>query len=257
MLTLHINLVQIRVFLSILLRISIVLFMMPIFSSRTIPNTIKALAALALTTIVFLTLHQQVAPLPIEAGALLRIGIGEVIFGTILALAVLLVFAAFQFAGDIIGFQMGFGLARVADPQSGNQGAVLSTWFQLFATLLFFALNGDHILLAALVESFRAVPVGGFTLTSSTFGKLVVMSGQLFVIGIKMAAPVMIVLFLAQVGLGLVAKFAPEVNVLIASFPITILLGLLFMGLSISLWGSAMQHYLAMFLQFAQFLAGR
>lgn len=230
--------------------------MLPIFSSRAVPVTIKALAALALTTLLYFTLHQSVAPLPLGAGALLRIGLGEVIFGVILALTILLVFAAFQFAGEIVGFQMGFGFARVADPQSGNQGAVLSTWFQLFATLLFLTLNGDHILIKALVESFRAVPVGGFTLTSETFGKLISMSGQLFVIGIKIASPVMIVLFLTQVGLGLVVRFAPEVNVLMASFPITILLGLLFMGLSLSLWGNAMQHAFAMFLQFLLSLAG-
>lgn len=255
--TFHISLVEIRIFLSILLRISVIALMLPIFSSRAVPATIKALMTLALTILVYFTIHQDVLPLPLNAGALLRVGIGEIIFGAILALAILLVFAAFEFAGELISFQMGFGFAQVANPQTGNQGAIISGWLQLVAMLLFFALNGDQILLQALIESFKTVPIGGFTLSTDTFDKLVFMSGQLFVIGIKMAAPVMIVLFVTQVGMGLVARFAPEINILIASFPVTILLGFLVMGLSLSFWGDAMQHYFEMFLQFVQFLVNR
>lgn len=256
MVTFHIDLSEIGTYLSILLRISLVLFMLPIFSSRQVPQTIKALTVLALTTLLYLTLNQTIAPLPFDAGSLLRIAVGEIIFGTIIALAVLLVFAAFQLAGELISFQMGFSFAQVVDPQSGAQTTILSQWFQLFATLIFFSVNGHHIFLRAIVESFRTVPIGGFVLTSDTYQKVLFMSGQLFVIGVKIAAPVMIVLFLTQVGMGLISRLAPEVNILIVSFPVTIVLGFLFIGLSVSVWGNSIEHYFEMSFQLLQSLMG-
>jgi flagellar biosynthesis protein FliR len=244
MVALNIQASEIGIYLAILLRISIVLFMIPIFASPQVPRVIKIFIALALTGILYFVLQRTVTPLPFELAALVRITIGEVIFGTIIALSFLVIFAAFQFAGELISFQMGFGIAQVVDPQSGAQMTVFSSWFQLVAVLIFFSMNGHHLVLSGLVESFRTVPMGGFAMTQTTFTKVVLLSGRMFVIGIKMAAPIMTILFLTHVGLGLMSKFAPEINILIVSFPLTIVLGLLFLGLSITAWGNAMEHYL-------------
>jgi len=236
---------DIGIYLAILLRVSIVLFMIPIFASPQVPGVIKVFISLALTGVLYFMLKGTVSPLPFELAGLVGIAVGEIIFGTIIALSFLVIFAAFQFAGELISFQMGFGIAQVIDPQSGAQMTVFSSWFQLVAVLMFFSLNGHHLVLSGLVDSFRTVPMGGFALTQATFTKVVLLSGRLFVIGIKMAAPIMAILFLTHVGLGLMSKFAPEINILIVSFPLTIVLGLLFLGLSITAWGSAMEHYLA------------
>lgn len=250
MVTFHVNSTEIGVFLAILLRLSIVLFMLPIFSSNQVPSTIKASIVLALSTMVYFLPHESIAPLPFETFSLLWVTIGEIIFGIIMGLTILLVLGAFQFAGELISFQMGFGFAQVADPQNGAQTAVMSRWFQIVATLLFFSMNGHHVVIKALVESFRTIPIGGFTLTASTYGDIVSLSGQLFVIAIRMAAPVMIALLMTHVALGLMARFAPQLNVISASFPLTILLGFFFLALSASFWGSAMEGFLAELFQF-------
>ena len=256
MLTITIEPSEVGIFLAILLRMSIVLFMTPVFSGSQVPMNVKALIALALANILYLPLHGTVPPLPFELAAMVKIVIGEVVFGIIVALSFLIIFAAFQFAGELMSFQMGFGMAQVVDPQSGTQTTVFSGLFQLIAVLIFLSLNGHHLVLKALVQSFATIPVGGFTVTSNTLSKLVLLSGQLFVIGIKMAAPVMAILLLTHVGLGLMSKFAPEINILIVSFPLTILLGVVFLGLSISIWGNAMQQYLENLFHFLKGIMG-
>lgn len=241
---------EIGKFLAILLRIGLLFFAMPFFSGGQISRTIKVLFALVLSSLLYMVLSHVVPPLSFDAVNLVKTVVSETIFTAVMTLAILIIFAAFQLAGEVIGFQMGFGFAQVADPQTGAQVAIISRWFQLLATVIFFSVNGHHIVLMAIVESFKTVPVGGFALTSGTFAKTVYLSGQLFVIGLKMAAPMMAVFFLTQAGLGLVCRFAPEINILIVSFPLTIILGFLFIVLFTSAWETVMLNSLELLFQF-------
>lgn len=255
MITLHLNFADVAVFLAILLRLSIIVFLLPILSSAQVPNMWKAGCAIALTATLYPLLRQTVSPLSFEPADLLMVATGELIFGLIFSFSVDIVFSSFQFAGELISFEMGFGFAQTADPQSGAQSTLISMWFQLTATLLFLAMNGHHILLKSVVESFRTIPLGGFALTPEIYNKVIGYSLYLFIIAIKVAAPVMVVLLLTQVGLGLMAKFAPQFNILMTSFPLTIFLGLLFMGFSVLVWGEIMQRFLKELFQFIHVLA--
>jgi len=250
MTTLSIPSAEIGVFLAILLRVGLVLFMIPVFSSSEVPRTVKVFISIALTALLHLLLRRTVPPLPFQTAAILKIALGEIAFAAIIALSFLVIFASFQFAGELISFQMGFGFVQVVDPQSGNQITVLSRWFQLLAILLFFSMDAHHLVLKALVESFSIVPLGGFVLTTDTLGKFILLSGQIFIIGMKMAAPVMIILFLTHIAFGLVARFSPEINILIVSFPLTILLGLFALCIFIPVCGSAVQRFIAMLFRF-------
>ena len=93
------------------------------------------------------------------------------------------------------------------------------------------------MILKILVESFKTVPVGSFALNSGLFAKLLLLSGMLFILAVKLAAPVLAVLILTQIGLGLMSKFAPQINILATSFPLTITLGVFFLGLTLIFWG--------------------
>ncbi len=235
--SLNINLNEIAIFFSILLRVGIILFMLPIFSAGGIPNNIKALAVISLSLMLLPFIRQTVQPLPFAPCPLLVVVVGEVIFGIIFSLSMLIVIGAFQFAGELVSFQMGFGFAQVADPQTGAEDTILSVWAQLLALMVFFALNGHHIALRLIIESFRTVPIGGFVLDSALFGKIIIFSGLLFVLAVKLAAPIIVVLILTQLGLGLISKFAPQINILATSFPLTIALGVLFLGITVITWG--------------------
>jgi flagellar biosynthetic protein FliR len=103
--------------------------------------------------------------------------------------------------------------------------------------MVFFAINGHHFVLRILVDSFKAVPMGSFTLGPGLFSRVLLLSGMLFILAVKLAAPVLAVLILTQISFGLIAKFAPQMNVLAVSFPMTITIGMIFLGLTITVWG--------------------
>ncbi|HOV85500.1 MAG TPA: flagellar biosynthetic protein FliR [Syntrophobacteraceae bacterium] len=249
MLNLSIPSVEIRVLLAIVLRLSIVFVMLPFFGGVQVPRTIKIFAILALSAMIYFLPGTALKPLSLDPIELVRVVMGEFVFGVVLGLSLLIVFGAFQLAAEMISFQMGFGFAQAVDPQSGTQVPLVSGWFQVVAMLILLSSNGHHVILKALVESFTRVPVGGFVLGADTVQQVLGFSVQLFVLGMKIAAPVTISILLAHMGLGLINKFAPQINILVASFPVTILVGFLLLGASVSVWGIAMRDSLLRFSQ--------
>ncbi len=239
MLSLNVNIAasELAILLAILLRISIILFMLPIFNSSGVPTALKALIVISLSVMLFPVIRQNIKPLPLELASLASVIIGELIYGILFALSMLLIISAFQLAGELIGFEMGFGFAQTADPQTGARFTVLSVWTQLLASMVFLSINGHHMILKILVESFKTIPVGSFALDSGLFTKMLLFSGMLFILAVKLAAPVLAVLMLTQVGLGLMSKFAPQINILATSFPLTITVGVFFLGLTLIVWG--------------------
>ncbi|NLI81081.1 MAG: flagellar biosynthetic protein FliR [Deltaproteobacteria bacterium] len=232
---------ELAIWLAILLRLSLITFLLPIFNSRQLPSSLKACLALALSLVLHPLLRETVAPIPFELPTLLAVVVGELIFGIVVALSITLIFTAFQVAGELINFEMGFGFAYVVDPQSGTQTMLFSMWFQLIALMLFLGMNGHHFLLSAIVESFKVLPIGAFAVDAELYDGIVALSASLFIIAVKLSAPVVVALVMTQLGMGLMAKFAPQINILMTSFPLTIIIGLLFMSLSVLIWGPAME----------------
>jgi flagellar biosynthetic protein FliR len=235
--SLNINIAELAIFLSILLRLSIILFMLPIFSTPGVPSVVKALVVVAFSAMLFPAVRQNIQPIPLELAAFASVIIGEMVYGTFFAISMLVIFSAFELAGEVIGFEMGFGFAQAADPQTGSKFTVLAVLSQLLATLIFLSINGHHVVLRTLVESFKLVPVGSFVIDAALFAKMLLFSGTLFILAMKLAAPVVAVLILTQIGFGLMSKFAPQINILATSFPLTITLGMLFFGTILVFWG--------------------
>lgn len=236
----HFDTGELAVLLAIALRLSIVFFMLPIFRAGHVPNSVKACAVVALAVMLFPIVKGSVQPLSLDPMSCAWVMVSEIFLGIVFSLSLMLVFSGFQIAGDLIGTQMGLGFAQLADPQSGVQTTVMSMWLQMMATLILFTTNTHHLIISALVESFRTIPVGSFGPDPAIFGKILGASAAQFVIAVKIAAPIMIILIMVNLGLGLMARFAPQVNILMTSFPLTILIGLLSIGLSLVFWGGTM-----------------
>jgi flagellar biosynthesis protein FliR len=234
--TLNINIAELTICLSIVLRLSVILFMLPIFTAGQIPNNIKVCTILALAFVLFPFVRHDVQPVALNPGSLFPIVVGELVFGIVFSLSMLLVISAFSFAGELISFEMGLGFAQVADPQTGAESSILSVFAQLIALMVFFALNAHHVVLKLIIESFRTIPVGTFAIDAALFTKIVILSGQLFVLAIKLAAPVISVLILTQLAMGLMSKFAPQINILTTSFPLTIGVGLVILSFTVVIW---------------------
>ncbi len=232
-------------FLFLLIRVSIVLFMVPFFSDLSIPPTVKGLLCIALTFCFFCLAPSSVPYYFAKDTISIAVAtVGEITLGIFWGLVTRLVLAIFQIAGEFIGYHFGLSIANILDPQSGIQLSILSQWFYLVAMLVFFAVNADHIVINALIKSLSSIPPGSFVVNATTFNGIRHLSYRMFVVALQISAPVIAVLLFTQVAMGIIAKTVPQINILISSFPLTIFLGFLFLGLTIEVLGPHMGNVL-------------
>ncbi len=156
--------------------------------------------------------------------------VSESIVGLVLGFLAQLIFAGVQLGGQVAGIQIGFGLANLIDPQSNAQSTVVAEWQQLMALLAFLALDVHHLLLRALFESFVVVPIGTVVLGTGVLRGVVMKAGEIFAIGMRIAAPVLIVLLLTNAALGVLARTIPQLNVFVVGFPVNVGVGLVMLG---------------------------
>jgi flagellar biosynthetic protein FliR len=218
-------------FLLTLMRISVVLFLLPFFGANLLPNAVKGALCLLLALAVFPMLSFPAAVMPTNSWTLALMFLGEVILGLLLDILVMFLFAAVQCAGAIMGFSMGFSLMNSVDPMTGASESGLGHLMNQVTTMLFLCLNGHLFLLDCMAQSFALVPPGGLFLSPALGEHLIAFSGQIFVMALKIAAPIMASIFMVDLALALVARAAPQMNVLFIGFPLKISVGFLFMTL--------------------------
>jgi len=216
---------QFHVFLLILLRVSALLIVAPIFGHRLYLDRAKIGLAFTISLVLFPLLANQELALPEGIFPYALVMVREMIMGMVLGFAVLLLFIGIQFAGQLAGLQMGFGIVNVIDPSSGSQVSVIAQFLNILAILIVLSLDGHHIILRGLMNSFDAVPLGGVELNVPVIEKIIVLSGQVFSIAIKISAPILISLFLISVALGILARTVPQMNVFMVGFPVQIAVG--------------------------------
>ena len=226
---------QLRVFFLILIRVSVVLFLFPIFGGNLLPMPIKAGLSLALSLLFFPVVYIDLSLFPktvLEFGILVA---SEFVIGMALGLTIRLFFAGVQLAGKLIGFQMGFAIINVMDPQSGTQVSIMDQIGYWVMLLVFLGLNGHHLMISALGESFHLVNIGVITLQPGFYTTIQSTAADLFIIAIKIGSPAIAALLFVSAAFGISAKFAPQMNILIAAFPVKIFVGLIFFGVAIQI----------------------
>jgi len=229
---------QLQQFILVTTRVGCILFFLPIWNNRLIPVQIRVYSILVISLVLTPVVASSLPPFPETWLAAVGLVLRELLLGMCLNLVVSFVFSGIQMAGDFLGLQMGFGMVNLIDPGSGVHTTVMGDILLLTATVLFLAADGHHLLLAVLAQSFGEVPVGGPPLMpGSLFTSLVPMGKLMFQLQIKLVAPIILVLFLTQVAMGLVARTVPQVQVMILAFPLTIALGLVFLSLTLMLIG--------------------
>ncbi len=217
-----------------LARVAGLFLMGPIFASRTAPVRVRA----ALVFFVSLAMLPILGPTPpalaADAGAAVVLGMMafETMLGFVIGLVAQLTFGAVQMAGQLAGIQMGIGLANLIDPQTQEHITSLAQWQNLLALLIFLSIDGHHILIRAVADSFTVVPLGGGLPAAGGFGMVMELAGGLFVVALKVAAPVLVLLLLVNAAMGVLAKLIPQLNVFIVGFPLNVAAGLFVLAAS-------------------------
>jgi flagellar biosynthetic protein FliR len=227
------SLFQFQNFVLIMMRVAPILFLMPLLSSATLPTLLKISFTLAVSLVLLPVVKIDARHFPSDPYQFGTFMAAELMIGFILGLSVKLIFAGVQLAGEFVGYQMGLAMANILDPESGMDTTLIAQFYYLVSLLIFLSIDGHHWFIRALFQSFSALSPGEIYLKPGLYQHLIHLSGKMFVIAIKLGAPIMAVMILTQIGLGMIAKLVPQVNVLIASFPLTICLGLVFLGLSV------------------------
>lgn len=219
-------------FLWPLLRIGALFVAIPIFSSHSVPMRVRTLLAFAVTAVIAPTLPPMSA---IEIFSIpgFLIGIQQVLIGVLFGLILNLVFAAMVFGGQSIAYNMGLGFASLIDPQTGVQVPVIAQFYLILATLLFLLMDGHLLVIQLLADSFRAIPVDLAGLGRDRLWDVTIWSSRLFAAGVLLSLPIISALLLINLGFGVASRSAPQLNIFSVGFPVSLLVGLLLIWVSL------------------------
>ncbi|MDH6237256.1 flagellar biosynthetic protein FliR [Cryobacterium sp. CG_9.6] len=197
----------------------------PPFSYKAFPVRIKAMLAIGLGLAVSPRVAATYQSLNTSGffGALVL----ELLVGALLGFLVYVIFAAVQSAGGLIDLFSGFQMAQGYDPQAMVNGAQFTRLFQMTALVLLFTSGGYQLIIGGLVRSFNALPLGGGIDMATPVQMLISSVSQMFLAAVQIAGPLLVVLFLADAGLGLITRVAPALNAFALGFPLKILITLI------------------------------
>lgn len=220
----------------IFIRVGTVFAIVPFFNAEIIPRRITTTIAFFLSLVLMpIVPPVQIRPEQLNILVFLSIVLQQVLIGSALGLAVDVIYSGIQIAGELIGFQMGFSIANVVDPMSGISAPIISNVLYITAFLLFFTMQGHHMLIKGMVDSFTVIPLDEVRVHREFMMSVLTYASQMFVIGVKIAAPVMGILLLINIAFAVIARALPQMNVFIMAFPVTIAVGLLFTALIIKM----------------------
>lgn len=226
-------------FFAVLIRVSVMLAVLPIFGDKVIPAPVKVLLSLAVTFVIFPGLVKQGFIRPGDAaiwaattwGIVLTIG-QEVLVGLTLGYTAKLVFDAIQIGSNLISNMMGFAMASVYDPHHETQTTVVAEIQVAIAMLAFLALDGHHLLLHGALDSYRFCGIGEAGLNSVVQARLIELTGTVLKFGIQLGAPITLVMFAVNVAFGVFSKTMPQMNVLVISLGISAFAGIVVLMLT-------------------------
>ncbi|MCA8938515.1 MAG: flagellar biosynthetic protein FliR [Planctomycetes bacterium] len=231
-----ITLINLQAFLLVLFRVAGVVEVLPILGAQNVPRQVKVWLAFFVSVVVFGVVRNTV-PLPVmpqSIGIFLFAAWTEFILGIMIGMVGSMLLTGFQVGGRLVSDQLGFSLADIVDPISNQSISITSQMIYMCATLLFLVLGGLGMVLVVLSKSFEIVPPIAFQLNDGVASLLLYrIAPQIFVLGVTFAAPVVIVVLLSTVGLGLVGKVVPEMNIFSFSFGVRVFLGLIMLVLSV------------------------
>lgn len=221
-----------------MLRISALLLTAPPFSNNVFNLRLRIVVALALTWMVY-PLHAWPPIDPLSAPGLAEI-FNQLAIGATMGLILQIVVAALVLAGHAISATMGLTMANMIDPSVGNV-PILSQFLIVLSTLIFVGTGGHAMLLGLVLESFRWLPIGQSILTQDAYGLVVRWSSMIFLGGLLMALPVMVSLLFVNVGLGVVTRAAPSLNIFAVGFPAMVIAGFIVLMLSMDSVGGRIE----------------
>ena len=208
------------------LRIGAAVMAAPLFGSSYVPVRVRLATALLMATLLVPVLPPAPAVNPLGLGAILMAA-NEIVIGLCIGFLIQLVFEAVVFAGQTVSMGMGLGFAMMVDPQRGTSVPILSQFLLIIALLLFLALDGHLEFLALIARSFYLWPAGATAMSADAIGVVLQWGEEMLRGALQIALPAVIALLVVQIGVGVISRAAPALNLFAVGFPVAILVGYL------------------------------
>lgn len=206
-------------------RVLALMMVAPLFGESSVPKRTK----IGLAALLVIAISPALPPMPAvptTSWDSLWIVIQQVIIGVALGLTMRMAFTAVQVAGDFVGLQMGLGFATFLDPATRANTAVLARLFNMVAMLVFLALDGHLVVLSTLVRTFTLLPVSATPFSAAGWAMLIDWSAQIFVMGLLLALPLVVVLLTVNLSMGILNRTAPQLSIFSVGFPLSLIFGL-------------------------------
>jgi flagellar biosynthesis protein FliR len=215
-----------------LMRISAMFVTVPLFSLRGVPARVRLILSVVLTLVV-MPLLPDYAMVEMFSYQGFMVGIAQVMIGLTSGFIVQMVFSALLFAGQGVALSMGLGFASMVDPQNGQQVPVIAQFYVMASTLIFLSVDGHLLLIKMLMDSFTSLPIGIEGITKANIWTIITWSSRMFAGGLLLTMPIVVSLLLVNISFGVATRAAPQLNIFSVGFPITLMLGLLLIWITL------------------------
>lgn len=224
---------QLMLFSLVAMRMAGFIFLNPVFGRRNVPGNIKAAFTFTLTLMVYTYAEGTV----VETTSSLVYGfllLKEFAVGYVLGYVMELFYFVITYAGTVIDFHIGMSMSQVYDPQTNAQMALTGTLYQIFYTLLFFALDGHLVLMRILLTSGELIPYGEAAFTQGLALAVLDVFRECVVLAVRFAFPILAMEFLVEVAVGIIMKLSPQINIFVTNIQIKIAVGFLMLLLLVT-----------------------
>ncbi len=231
-------------FIFITARVSGLFLLSPVYGAAMIPARLKAALVIVVSLVLHFGMNVGSEIVTLDTSVIVQYGIREFITGVGMGMIVSLTFHAVGLAGAVLAPQMGFAMSEVVDPQSQSSVSVLSSFFYLISLAFFVAIDGHLILIRALAESYKLLPLGQWVLSDGFVGFLMKAGSGMFVIAFTISAPILAVVLFVNAGMSMMARAVPQMNIFVVGFIIMISSGLVAMALFLPYYGAYLSERL-------------
>jgi flagellar biosynthetic protein FliR len=215
-----------------MVRIGAMLLAAPVFSSRQVPVRYRLMLMLLITWMVIPSLP-PVPPADVLSHTGFIIMLQQILIGVVMGFILQMVFGALVFGGQVVAYGSGLGFASMVDPQNGVQVPVVAQFYLILATLLFLLSNGHLLTIELVADSFHSMPVAVDGISRNGLLDIVAWGSRLFAGGLLIALPIVGAMLMVNMGMGVVMRAAPQLNIFSIGFPITMLLGFALMWVTL------------------------
>jgi flagellar biosynthetic protein FliR len=204
------------------MRLGVVLAMTPLLDGFSVPSRIRMVLILALATALVSNMSPASATIATSLPAFFSAVVAELMTGSLLAFSILSAFGAVAFAGKVLDIQAGFGIGNVYDPITHAQSPLIGSMLGSLAIVTFFVTDAHHVLLRGIAFSMETIPLGSLLAVPAEL--IVRQFGVVFTLGLALTAPVIFCMFLLEIGLAVISRNLPQMNIFVLSVPVKIVI---------------------------------